>query len=86
MYTDTQWQTLAERFNSKSFLGKIMIIKQNPLLMYIETDGYNVELRLCDEKAMLAGKDELFEFPTVFEFSHIRDIFSLTDIKIKELK
>lgn len=85
MYTDSQWQTLAERFNSKSFLGKIMIIKQNPLLMYIETDGYNVELRLCDEKAMLAGKDELFEFPTVFEFSHIRDIFSLTDIKIKKL-
>ena len=86
MYTDSQWQTLAERFNSKSFLGKIMIVKQNPLLMYIETDGYNVELRLCDEKAMLAGKDELFEFPTVFEFSHIRDIFSLTDIKVKELR
>lgn len=86
MYTDSQWQTLAERFNSKSFIGKIMLIKQHPNLMYIETDGYNVELRLVDEKAMMAGKDELFEFPTFFEFSHLRDIMSLTDIKIKELK
>ena len=86
MYTDTQWQTLADRFNSKSFLGKIMIVKQNPLLMYIETDGYNVELRLCDEKAMLAGKDELFEFPQFLEFCHIRDIFSLGNINVKELK
>jgi hypothetical protein len=86
MYTDSQWQTLAERFNSKSFLGKIMLIKQNPDLMYIETDGYNVELRMTCEKAMMAGKDELFEFPTSFEYEHLRDIFSLADIKIKKLR
>ena len=62
-----------------------MLIKQNPDLMYIESDGYNVELRLVDEKAMFDGKDELFEFPTFFEYEHLRDIFSLADIKIKKL-
>jgi hypothetical protein len=86
MYTEAQWKELGERFNKQSFLSKLVTIKNNPTIFYVETDGFNIRLRLVDEAAMKAGYDEYFSFPEFFEYSHLRDIFSLNDIKIKELK
>jgi hypothetical protein len=86
MYTEAQWKELGERFNKQSFLSKLVTIKNNSGIFYIETDGFNVRLRLVDDNAMKAGYDEYFSFPNFFEFSHLRDIFSLSDIKTKELK
>ena len=54
--------------------------------MYIETDGYNIRLRFIDDEVMKRGDDLLFSFPEFFEYSHLKDVFSLTDIKIKELR
>lgn len=85
MYTKEQWKTLSDRFNSNSFLGKLFLIKNNPEIFYIQSDGYNIRLRLVCEDAMKGGFDSYFSFPEFFEYSHLKDIFSLTDIKIKEL-
>ena len=54
--------------------------------MYIETDGYNIRLRFVDDEVMKRGDDLLFSFPEFFEYSHLKDIFSLGDIAVKELK
>ena len=85
MYTKEQWKTLSDRFNSNSFLGKLILIKNNTEVFYIQTDGYNIRLRLVCENAMREGFDSYFSFPEFFDYSHLKDIFSLTDIKIKEL-
>ena len=84
-YTAEQYKTLADRFNKMTFLHKLITIKNTPQLFYLDTDGYNVELRLVDDEAMFNGFDDLFEFPTTFEFHHLKDVFSLIDIKVKEL-
>jgi len=86
MYTEAQWKKLGNSFNSKSFLGKLILIKSNPTIMYIESDGYNVRLRLFSEEAMINNFDSYFSFPEFFEYSHLKDVFSLNDISIKELK
>jgi hypothetical protein len=83
-YSVEQYKTLGERFSKQSFLGKLVLIKQNDWL-YIESDGYNVRLRL-EEEAMNLGLDSHFSFPEFLEYEHLRDIFSLADIKIKQLK
>jgi hypothetical protein len=62
-YTEPQYKTLAERFNGQSFLSKLITIKNNSNIFYIETDGYNVRLRLVDEEAMKLGLDSYFSFP-----------------------
>ena len=85
MYTQEQYKILASRFNSNSFLGKLLLIKQHKNLFEIETDGHSVRLRLLDDNAMQRGDDLLFSFPEFFEYSHLKDIFSLGNIKIKEL-
>lgn len=85
-YNEQQYKTLAERFNKMSFLQKLITIKQNSEIFYIETDGYNFRLRLVDESAMKNGFDDYFSFPGFLEFSHIKDIFSLGNIAVKELK
>lgn len=85
MYTKEQWKTLSDRFNKMSFLQKLITIKNNDTLMYIQSDGYNIRLRLVCENAMRDGFDSYFSFPEFFDYSHLKDIFSLTDIKIKEL-
>lgn len=85
MYTQEQYKILASRFNSNSFLGKLLLIKQHKNLFEIETDGFNVRLRLLNDNAMQRGDDLLFSFPEFFEYSHLKDIFSLGNIKIKEL-
>ena len=84
--TQADYKILSERFNKMSFLQKSITIKNNEELMYIETDGYNIRLRFVDQKVMERGDDLLFSFPEFFEYSHLKDIFSLTDIKIKELR
>ena len=84
-YSIEQYKDLEERFNKQPFLGKLILIKQNSTIFRIESDGYNVRLRL-EEEAMELNLDSYFSFPEFFEYSHLKDIFSLADIKIKELK
>ena len=85
-YSLEQYRTLAERFNKMTFLHKLITIKNTKELFVIETDGYNVRLRLLDEDAMINNIDSYFIFPQFLEYSHLKDIFSLSDINIKELK
>ena len=85
-YTVEQYRTLSERFNKMSFLQKLITIKNNDTLMYIETDGYNIRLRFFDKGVMERGDDLLFFFPQFLEYSHLKGIFSLGNINVKELK
>lgn len=85
-YTETQYKTLGERFSKQSFLGKLVLIKQQKDLFVIETDGYNIRLRLLDDEAMNSNIDSYFPFPEFLEFEHLKDIFSLADINVKQLK
>jgi len=85
-YSVEQYKTLGERFSKQSFLGKLVLIKQQKDLFQIETDGYNIRLRILDNEAMELSLDSYFSFPEFFEYSHLKDIFSLADIKVKELK
>ena len=85
IYSKEQYITLSERFNKQSFLGKLLLIKQNPNLFTLEVDGTNVRLRL-ENDAMVLGLDSYFSFPEFFEYSHLKDIFSLGNIAVKELK
>ena len=84
-YSIEQYKVLAERFNKQTFLGKLILIKNNPEIFTLEVDGANVRLRL-ENDAMLLNLDYNFSFPQFFEFFYLKDIFSLADIKIKELK
>lgn len=85
MYSQTQYKTLASRFNANSFLGKLVLIKQNPSLFSIECDGVNLRLRLEDE-AMNLGLDSYFSFPEFVDFEVISSLGKLADLSIKELK
>ena len=85
-YSIEQYKTLGERFSKQSFLGKLVLLKQQKDLFEIETDGYNIRLRILDNEAMELNIDSYFSFPEFFEYSHLKDIFSLADIKVKELK
>ena len=86
LYTIENYKKLAERFNSQSFTQKIITIKNNQELLYIQTDGYNIRLRINDEDAMNNSVDTLFEFPQFLDYEHLKAIFSLIDLSIKELK
>lgn len=85
IYSDSQYKTLASRFNANSFLGKSVLIKQNPTLFSIECDGVNLRLRL-EEGAMNLGLDSYFSFPEFVDFEVINSISKLADLNIKELK
>jgi hypothetical protein len=85
-FTESQYKTLGERFSSQSFLGKLVLIKQNSELFSIETDGVNLRLRILDEDAMKAGIDSYFSFPEFVDFEVMRDICKLADLNIKELR
>lgn len=84
MYTKEQYITLSERFNHKSFLGKLMLIKQNPEIFILEVDEEgNFFLRLTDEKMMEQEVDMLFSFPQNFGKKEYKSIFELINITIK---
>lgn len=85
MYTEQQYKTLSDKFNKMTLLQKILTIKQNPSIFELYTDGYNWRLRL-ENKAQELGLDLLFEFEEFSSFKLMKDIFSLSDIAIKELK
>lgn len=85
IHTEQQYKTLADRFNKMSFLQKLLTIKNNKELFTVETDGYNIRLRL-EEEAQKLELDLLFSFPAFLEYQHLKDIFSLVDINTKELK
>lgn len=80
-YTGAQWKELAKRFNEKGFLGKLMLIKQNPTLFKLEIDNGWMMLRLHSEEAMQREFDMLFEFPNEVSSSNIDDLFWAADIK-----
>lgn len=80
-YTDNEWKELAKRFNEKGFLGKLLLIKQNPTLFKLEIDNGWMMLRLHSEAAMEKEFDMLFEFPNELSSSDITDLFWAADIK-----
>lgn len=84
-YTINQYKELSERFNKQSLLQKILTIKQNPEIFELYTDGYNWRLRL-EESAQELELDLLFQFEEFSSFKLMKDVFSLNDINIKELK
>lgn len=80
-YTEQEWKLLAKRFNEKKFLGKLLLIKQNPTLFKLEIDNGWMMLRLHSEEAMGKEFDMLFEFPNELSSSDITDLFWAADIK-----
>jgi len=80
-YTEAQWRELAKRFNEKKFLGKLMLIKQNPTIFKLEKDNGWLMLRLHCEEAMENEFDMLFEFPNELSSRDINDLFWMADIK-----
>ena len=83
-YSIEQYKVLAERFNKQTFLGKLILIKNNPEIFTLEVDGTNVRLRL-ENDAMLLNLDYNFSFPQFLEYSHLKDIFSLGNMNVKKL-
>jgi len=85
-YTKEQYIQLGERFSKSSLTGKLILIKNNQELFQIESDGYNLRLRLLDDEAMCLGLDSYFSFPEFVDFSFLRDVLRLVDINnLKEL-
>lgn len=85
-FSKEAYKTLSERFNKNSLTGKLILIKNNPTLLYLELDDWNIRLRLDDSEAMDEGIDLWFEFPTELTFELMRDVFKLIDINVKQLK
>jgi hypothetical protein len=85
-FTESQYKTLGERFNKQSFLGKLVLIKQQKDLFEIESDGYNIRLRINDMEAMNLGLDSHFSFPEFIDFEVLKDICKLADLPVKELR
>ncbi len=81
-FTKTEWETLAKRFNEKKFIGKLMLIKQNPEIFKLEEDNSWFMLRLHDQEAMQDEYDMLFNFPNELYSKDIRDLFWMADIKL----
>lgn len=81
-YTENQWKILSERFNKQSFSGKLLLIKQNPDIFKLESDGYNFFLRLNNEDAMKSEFDLWFEFPQNFDYIEMKAVFSMFDLNL----
>ena len=81
-FSKEEWQTLANTFNSKKFLGKLMLIKQHPTIFKLEHDNGWLMLRLHCEEAMENEYDMLFQFPNELSSRDINDLFWMADIKI----
>lgn len=82
-FTGNQWKILSGRFNSNSFTGKILLIKQHKDIFKLEYDGDgNFWLRLNDDKAQFDEMDRLFHFPQNLSFNEMRDLLSLLDLKL----
>lgn len=81
-FTKEKYIELGKRFSEKSFLGKIMLIKQNPEIFTLEISDGNLFLRL-EDSAMWESLDEHFSFPQFLSDKEWRDLFSLIDVKLK---
>lgn len=83
--TPSDYKILAERFNSKSILAKLILIKSNTDLfkLYCDSEG-RITLRLADDDANRLELDLLFDFPSnVFEHvDAIKAMFDLASIKL----
>lgn len=85
IYSENQYIELSRRFNSQSFTQKLITIRDNPNIFTLESDGYNCFLRL-EFQAMVLEVDLLFNFPQTLDYEHLKAIFSLIDLSVKELK
>ena len=85
IYSIEQYKILAERFNSQSFTQKLITIRDNPNIFTLESDGYNCFLRL-EFEAMVLELDLLFNFPQTLDYEHLKAVFSLIDLTVKELR
>ncbi len=81
-FTKEQYIELGKRFNEKSFLGKIMLIKQNPDIFILEVSDGNLFLRL-EDSAMWEGFDSYFSFPQILSDKEWKELFSLIDVNLK---
>lgn len=81
-YSTENYKEMAKRFNSQSFTGKLIIIKNNPTIFRLEEDCGWLMLRLQDNEAMEQEIDFLFEFPNELSSREIRDMFTLLNIKL----
>lgn len=81
-FSKGEWETLAKRFNEKKFIGKMLLIKQNPEIFKLECDSNWFMLRLHDSEAMENEYDMLFKFDNELSDSDIRDLFWMADIKL----
>jgi hypothetical protein len=86
IYSAENYKVLSERFNSQTLLGKLVLVKSNPQLFQIESDGYNIRLRLLDNEAMILAIDSYFSFPEFIDFEFISALSSLADLPVKKLK
>ena len=81
-FSKGEWETLAKRFNEKKFIGKMLLIKQNPEIFKLECDSNWFMPRLHDSEAMENESDMLFKFDNELSDSDIRDLFWMADIKL----
>ena len=83
--TQADYKILSERFNSKSILAKLILIKSNTDLfrLYCDSDG-RITLRLVDDSANQSEFDLLFDFPSnILEHPDgIKAMFELSGIKL----
>ena len=82
-YTESDYKELSKRFNEKSFLGKILLIKQQAIFQLEVDDCSNFFLRLNDEDAQIQGMDLLFKFPQQLNGKDLKEIFDLGGINLK---
>lgn len=82
IYTKEQYIELGTRFSEKSFLAKIITIKQNPDIFTLEVSDGNLFLRL-EEEAMWENLDKYFLFPQYLSDKEWKDLWSLIDIDLK---
>lgn len=81
-FTKEQYIELGKRFSEKSFLAKLITIKQNPEIFTLEVSDGNLFLRLENE-AMWENLDSYFSFPQFLSDKEWKDLFSLIDINLK---
>lgn len=84
IYSEIQYRKLAERFNSQSFTQKLITIRNNPNIFTLETNGYMCYLRLENDAQMLE-LDLLFNFPQTLDYEHLKAIFTLINLPVKQL-
>ncbi len=84
-YTKSEYIELSKRFNSKSILAKLIIIKTNTdvFKLFCDSEG-RITLRLVDDGANELELDLLFDLPSniLEHIEGIKALFELANIKL----